>query len=344
MSGSKAAVVADLAMHNKSRKSSRRRRSNTSPPKVRSESEVAARQTRHSKIEQLIAVSQARRRQLRANLAALTNLLLKNLQLAATAERMRITTKPPSRPFSQNQKLFGEVGASIVDELSQPLSAILSNLGAASNFLWAGPLELRKILADVRADTLRACEIVREVRELFAGRITRKAFVQINSIVENLLNRLSAQARHCHTALMADLAAELPEVYVDAAEIEQAIANLIWNGIEAMADRRARERTLVIGTRLCENVVEISVSDNGAGISPDALPRLFETYFTTKPDRMGLGLAVARSIAELHQGTITAENNRGKGATFRLRLPLRHGHKTATPQHSCGVLKYGRQG
>ena len=331
-------------MHNKSRKSSRRRSSNTSPPKVRSESDVAAKQTRHSKTEQLITVSQARQRQLRANVAALSNLLLKNLKLVATANQMRVTTKPQSRPFSPNQQLFGEIGASIVDEISQPLSAILSNLGAASNFFWAGPVELREILEDVRAETLRACEIVREVRELFAGRITRKAFVQINSIVENLLNRLSAEARHCHTALMADLAAELPEVYVDAAEIEQVIANLIWNGIEAMADTHARERTLVIVTRLRENVVEISVSDKGAGISPRALAHLFETYFTTKPDRMGLGLAVARSIAELHQGTITAENNRGKGATFRLRLPLRHGHKTATPQHSCGVLKYGRQG
>jgi signal transduction histidine kinase len=244
---------------------------------------------------------------------------------------MRITRKAQSGRFSPNQQLFGEVGASIVDEISQPLSAILSNLGAASNFVWAGPLELREILADVRTETLRACEIVREMREVFAGRITRKAFVQINSIVENLVKRLSAEARHCHTALMADLAADLPEVYADAAEIEQAIANVIWNGIEAMADTHARERALVIVTRLQENVVEISVSDKGAGISPRALPHLFETYFTTKPDRMGLGLAVARSIAELHQGTITAENNRGKGATFRLRLPLRHVHKTATP-------------
>ena len=318
-------------MHNKSRKSSRRRSSKTSPPKVRGTSDVAARQTRHSKIEQLITVSQARRRQLRANVAALTHLLLKNFQLAAsTGEQMRITTKPQSRRFSPNQQLFGEVGASIVDEISQPLSAILSNLSAASNFLWGGPLELREILADVRADTLRACEIVREVREVFAGRITRKAFVQINSIVEDLVKRLSGEARHCHTALMADLAADLPEVYADAAEIEQAIANLIWNGIEAMADTHARERALVIVTRPHENVVEISISDKGAGISPRALPHLFETYFTTKPDRMGLGLAVARSIAELHQGTITAENNRGKGATFRLRLPIRDVDNTAT--------------
>src|SRR5262245_27643969 len=119
-------------MHNKSRKSSRRRRSKTSPPKVRSESEAAPRRTIHSRTEQLIAVSQARHRQLRANVAALTHLLFKNFQLAATGQQMRITTKPQSRRFSPNQQLFGEVGASIVDEISQPLSAILSNLSAVS--------------------------------------------------------------------------------------------------------------------------------------------------------------------------------------------------------------------
>src|SRR5215475_11977827 len=134
-------------MHNKSRKSSRRRSSKTSPPNVRSESEAAARRTIRSRTEQLITVSQARRRQLHANVAALTHLLLKNFQLtAATGEqmqittKMRMTTKPQSRRFSANQQLFGEVGASIVDELSQPLSAILSNLSVASNFLWGGPM------------------------------------------------------------------------------------------------------------------------------------------------------------------------------------------------------------
>src|SRR5215475_1009611 len=105
-------------MHNKSRKSSRRRSSKTSPPNVRSESEAAARRTIRSRTEQLITVSQARRRQLHANVAALTHLLLKNFQLtAATGEQMRITTKPQSRRFSSNQQLFGEVGASIVDEI-----------------------------------------------------------------------------------------------------------------------------------------------------------------------------------------------------------------------------------
>lgn len=111
-------------------------------------------------------------------------MLLKNVQLATTGQQMRITTTPQSGRLSPNQQLFSEVGVSIVNEVSQPLSAILSNLGAASNLLGAGPLGLREILADVRADTLRACEIVENMRDLFAGKITRKALLQVNAIVE----------------------------------------------------------------------------------------------------------------------------------------------------------------
>lgn len=277
-----------------------------------------------AKTEQLIAVSQARRRQLHANVAALTHLLFKNFHLTAAAHQLRFTKGAQlnaQRSFSK-QRLFGDVGTSIVDEISQPLSAILLNLSAASHLLGAESVKLSEILADVRADTLRACGIVRDIREVFEGQITRKTLRQANAIVENLVRTLSVEARRRHTTLMADLVADLPEVYADGAQIEQAIANLIWNGIEAMDDTCPRERALVIATRQHENIVEISVSDRGAGISPASLPHLFETYFTTKPDRMGLGLAVARSIAELHQGTVTAENNGGKGATFRMRLPI----------------------
>ena len=170
------------------------------------------------------------------------------------------------------------------------------------------------------------------MRELFGGKVTQKAPLQINAIVDNLVKTLSSEAQRRYTSLMADLSRDLPEVYADSAEIEQAIANLIWNGIDAMDDINPNERALVIATRcLGGKMVEITVSDKGTGISAHVLPHLFETYFTTKRDRMGLGLAVARSIAELHQGTITGENNRGRGATFRVRLPIHHVHDALKP-------------
>lgn len=161
------------------------------------------------------------------------------------------------------------------------------------------------------------------MRDLFAGKITRKAPIQINVIVDHLLKTLSIEARQHRISLMADLAPDLPKICADASQIEQAITNLIRNGIDAVTDAHPRERSLIIATRhLPSDFVEISVTDTGDGISPNVFPRIFETYFTTKRDRMGLGLAVARSIADLHQGAITAENNRKRGATFRIHLPV----------------------
>lgn len=304
-----------------SRKSSRPRKSkatNKVQPQSGSEPTLSA------KTEQLITVSQARRRQLHANVAALTHLLFKNFHLTAAVHQIRSTKRAQlnARRSSSKQQLFGNVGTSILNEISQPLTAILTNLSAASHSLGAESVKLREILADVLADTLRVCGIVTDMHELFEGHIIEKTRWQANAIVENLVRTLSVEARRRRTSLMADLAADLPEIYADGAQIEQAIANLIWNGIESMEDIQPRERALVIATRQHENIVEISVSDRGAGISPASLPHLFETYFTTKPDRMGLGLAIARSIAELHQGTVTAENNLGQGATFRMLLPI----------------------
>jgi len=132
---------------------------------------VADNRTLDSKTDQAIALSGSRRRQLRANLAALNRLLLKNFQLATTVQKMQITTTRESARHSPNQPLFGEGGVSVADEISQPLCAILCNLGAASNLFGAGSLELSEILADVRADTLRACEIVEDMRTCSAEKL-----------------------------------------------------------------------------------------------------------------------------------------------------------------------------
>ena len=191
--------------------------------------------------------------------------------------------------------------------------------------------ELGEILADVHNDTVRVCEIVRDIHDLFAGETTRKAFVRVNEIVKNVVRTMSNEARLSHSSLIAGLSADVPEICADGAQIEHAITNLVWNGLEAMEDTHPRERSLVVSTRYEDGYVEISVSDKGDGIQPRAFPHLFETYFTTKPDRMGLGLAVSRSIAELHQGTITGENNSGRGATFRLRLPVDQTEDLAEP-------------
>src|SRR4030095_15197659 len=275
-----------------SNKSARPRNSRNSSKRASRGSQSLAGPILSSKTGQLIAISQARREDLRPNAAALTHLLLRNFQLTSGFQQKRIRPTLESAALSSNQQLFGEVGAAIVDEIRQPLELILCNLSAAGDLLRLESSELREILADVRADTLRACETVADMRDLFAGKITRKAPIQINVIVDHLLKTLSIEARQHRISLMADLAPDLPKICADASQIEQAITNLIRNGIDAVTDAHPRERSLIIAPRhLPSDFVEISVTDTGDGISPNVFPRIFETYFTTKRDRMGLGLA-----------------------------------------------------
>ena len=144
-------------MGKRSNKSSRRPNSKTRPKRVSSGSESPSKPTLSAETEQLIAISQARRQRLRVNVAALTHLMFRNLHLTAAVHQIRLARKSKSGTprLSPNEQLFGEVGASIVNELSQPLSAILSNLASASHLLGAESWELTEIFADVRADTLR---------------------------------------------------------------------------------------------------------------------------------------------------------------------------------------------
>jgi C4-dicarboxylate-specific signal transduction histidine kinase len=218
-----------------------------------------------------------------------------------------------------------DLAASLVDELVQPLQAILSNIRAGERTLEsATPDKVPEILKDLRGDTLRVCEIVREIRDSFSGPTFRKAPLQLNSLIEDLLPLVAGEARTGRISLMADLARDLPEIQADGVKLERAILNLLTNAMEAMAQTPLGDRPLVIATRFLESarLVEISVTDRGPGIPSTMLPHIFDLFVTSKPKALGVGLPFVRSIAELHQGTITAENNRDGGATFRLRLRM----------------------
>jgi PAS domain S-box-containing protein len=225
--------------------------------------------------------------------------------------------------------LLGELTASIAHEINQPLAAILSNARAAEIVLSRDPPgleELREILADIRHDDLRAREVIRRVRELVLKRELRLEPIDVNEVVRGVIRLASVEAQTRGITLQADLAPDLPPVYGDRIQIEEALLNLMVNGMDAMQANAPGQRPLrVVTTSEGEEWVTLSVSDEGHGIPADRLPRVFEAFFTTKEQGMGLGLALARSIADLHRGHIRAENNRGPGATFRLSLPRNGG-------------------
>ena len=229
--------------------------------------------------------------------------------------------------------LVGELTASIAHEINQPLGAILSNADAAEMLLESNDLkaetieEVRRILADIRRDDLRASEVILHVRGLVGKRAPRFVPLDINQTVELAMKLAASEAQRRGVALRAVLAAGLPPVEGERVQIKQVLLNLILNGMDAMSDTDPTQRQLTILTRSDRGTtVEINVTDTGRGILPGELPRIFESFYTTKEMGMGLGLAMVRSIAEAHGGSIAAENNPTGGATFCLRLPVTGRH------------------
>jgi C4-dicarboxylate-specific signal transduction histidine kinase len=216
----------------------------------------------------------------------------------------------------------GEMTASIAHEINQPLGAILSNAEAAEMMLQAGSTDragLLQILADIRRDDLRASEVIKRLRALLARHEVERRRFELNRAVEDVLAILRAESRRRETPVEVELAAADTEVLGDPVQIQQVIINLMLNAFDACADMPAEQRRVRIATAVTRAGVELTVADNGRGITADVLPRLFDPFFSTKGGGMGLGLSIARSIVEAHGGTITAASE-GQGAKFRVVL------------------------
>ncbi len=221
---------------------------------------------------------------------------------------------------------LGELTASIAHEVNQPLGAILSNAEAAELLLESEspPLdELRKILADIRNDDVRAGEIIHHIRLLMRKRAMKRGSLDVNELSAEVVRLMETEVQRRNVSLNTEFAAAPATIVGDRVHLQQVLMNLILNGMEAMADMPAAERRLYVRTASNgQRRVEISVTDSGRGIPPEKLPRLFDSFFTTKENGMGLGLAIARSIIDAHQGRIFAENNSDRGATFRFDFPV----------------------
>ncbi len=222
--------------------------------------------------------------------------------------------------------MLGEMTASIAHEVNQPLGAILSNTDAAEMLLEqpAPSLgEVRQILSDIRRDDLRASAVIKRVRALVGRREVRRVPLDLNGVLLETLKLVTHDAHRRGVSLIHELADDLPEIHADAVQVEQVLLNLLFNAMDAMKDTPLASRRLVVrSSRKTGDSVEASVEDSGHGIPPEELGRIFDSFFTTKEGGMGLGLALARSIAEAHGGYLSAENNASTGATFHLILPV----------------------
>ena len=217
------------------------------------------------------------------------------------------------------------LAAIIAQELSQPLGAILTNSEAANALLKGSApdlVELREILTDIQRDDRRASEVIRRMRSVLNEVRFERRDNDLNEIVRETIDLLSGFASLRKVDVSSEIVSGELRFKGDRVQIQQAIINLIGNALDAMSDVPHAKGKITIHTTRVEGFAKLAVSDTGPGISIDKAEIVFQPFFTTKPQGLGMGLAIARTIIEAHGGRIWANNQIGSGAVFHIILPL----------------------
>jgi PAS domain S-box-containing protein len=217
---------------------------------------------------------------------------------------------------------LGELTASIAHEVNQPLGALVNNAGACLGWLDAENLEeARNSVALMMDDAQRASEIITRVRALVKKAPPQKDWLDINQTIGEVLALGQSEVQRNHIALETQLSDDVPVVFADRIQLQQVMLNLMMNAIEAMAQVTGPRELLISSGADGPKGVVVVVRDSGLGLDSKSLERLFEPFYTTKPQGMGMGLAICRSIIEAHHGRLWATTNEDRGATFHFTLP-----------------------
>lgn len=235
--------------------------------------------------------------------------------------------QPELEPASR-LAFIGELTGMVAHQISQPLGAILCHIDTAKILLEPGKPppnldRIRQLLSDIRANTLRAGETTKRIRALLHKGEMQNQFLDLGETVSEASRFVAEDALHRRIQIVGEHASGLPRVLGDRVLLQQVLVNLILNAMEAMSDTPDLLRQIIVQTkRHSDQSVECAVIDRGPGIPQDKMARLFQSFFTTKPNGMGLGLYIADSIVEAHRGRIWAENNSQGGATFHFTVRL----------------------
>jgi C4-dicarboxylate-specific signal transduction histidine kinase len=219
---------------------------------------------------------------------------------------------------------MGELAASIAHEINQPLSAIVNNGSACLRWL-AGDSpnldEAREAARRIVRDGNRAGDVMTRIRGFLRKTDSEKSRLDINQIIQEVLILTQDEAVRRGVAVSVDLAEDIPGVLGDRVQLQQVILNLVMNGVEATASVSNRRPEVRISSRQYEaDKVVVAVQDSGVGIDEQSLEKIFDAFYTTKSQGMGMGLAISRSIIEDHGGELSATSNNGSGATFQFTL------------------------
>jgi len=220
---------------------------------------------------------------------------------------------------------LGVLTASIAHEVNQPLLGIVTNASTCLRMLAADPPNLegaRRTAERSIRDGHRAADVIKRLRALFGKKGTTTESVDLNDAAREVIALSSSELQRSKVSLQTELAGDLPFVTGDRVQLQQVILNLLLNASDAMNQIEDRPRKLIIKTELdeAENVLLV-VQDVGVGIPPDFSEKLFEAFYTTKDEGMGMGLSVSRFIIESHRGRLWATSNDGPGATFAFSIP-----------------------
>jgi C4-dicarboxylate-specific signal transduction histidine kinase len=220
---------------------------------------------------------------------------------------------------------MGEMAAGIAHELNQPLSAIINYAKGSVRRLQDGnthPSDILDAMAAIAGEAARASEIIRSLKRYISRCETHRKRIDLNTVVEAAAQIVRGEAHQHEVALLVRCTTGLPKCFGDQIQLEQVVVNLLTNAIESLERARASRRLVVETSQSKAGEIQVSVRDNGPGLGTDGMQHIFDAFYTTKPQGLGMGLAISRSIVEAHGGKLWAEANPEGGAIFRFTLPV----------------------
>jgi PAS domain S-box-containing protein len=240
----------------------------------------------------------------------------------AEQERQRLRQLEADLAHMNRVSMMGELTASLAHEINQPITAAAASATACVRWLRRETpdiVEASAAASKIDSDVRRAADIIERVRSLYRGDTAKREPVNVNRIIQDMIVLLRDAANRNSISIRTELDLGLPMIAADRVQLQQVLMNLMLNGIDAMKDTRGD--LTVTSTRTEDDQILITVSDSGCGLPADWSERLFEAFFTTKPQGTGMGLCISRRIVESHGGRLWASDNAVRGATFHVTLP-----------------------
>ena len=221
--------------------------------------------------------------------------------------------------------LLDVLSGSLAHEITQPLTAVRANAEVARRLAAAGPdrlQTLQDVLDEIVADNTRASDVVRRMRSLLMKGPIKRERVELPGLITDVVGLVRGDAMARRIVLDVELAPDLKPVLGDRVQIQQVVLNLLMNALDAVQDRDGVDRYVGLRTSTRDSTAVIDVIDRGAGVSDEDLDRMFEPFYTTKAQGMGIGLSICRMIVAAHDGTLYAARNAGAGPTDSAAFPL----------------------